>query len=948
MKADLVEVLACPACKGPLSSTDADAGRIVNGILRCTTCSTAAPVAHGFPLFEHTRLDDGRTDAAWVESQAGKWFQERSAYEDFLRKKAERKTYDAYAMFQPFNESLRALLAMIEPIRAQLKPGDVILDSWSRSGWPGAWVASLFPEQHVVSLWEGDGNVLGYAGFDYWLGEGQRRDNWDIIFTHASDPLPFRTGAFALLHGYESLHRYRPGMFVSEAHRVTADDGVIVFTHIHLTNSEPDPWFERGCIQRHGTLYRELFDRLHAGQDRKALVFGERTLFEAGESFTFTDAARTEDYNGAIVIGPAGWEGQSFRTEHAQPITRDSFLIVNPIFDLDLGGAQASWSYGSREGQVGHLLERHPCYEDRIRSLKSTTMHGYQPELVYFAAQSWTFGQIADRLGVDEAELLAQAKALAEQEILWPATVSPAMARLQHYYGTIEVTDPEEGSFAKLWASLPELYEDRPIIETEDGTEFTWDVVEQLGTAAVGWLLETTKVGDRVLLHCPNCPEAYIIIWSCWLTGRTIVPVEPDLPPEAVDELIGRTRPALAFSMQPLSVPSYQFDSLVDEDDPSELPTFSEGIEPYLEAPEPQLPKVDGAGDAAILFTSGSTGRPKGVRLSHAALTSSGAALARHFQWVPGDRLYSGGASYSMSGLRNPALGALHAGATIVLPEAQGPINPLRAYELVRLLSISIVTTVPAQLNAWIAMRERLKDQPRPAALRSIAYTGHGISDAVREEVSQWLEVPVTGYYGLTETCGLCLGDEVGQRAQGNIGGPVAALAQVVDRDGVVVPDGERGELRICSPRIMSGYLEADTVSTVRLEHGWLYTGDAAIRQPDGSVELVGRFDDQIKDRFGDTVFPSEVEAVAAELSGVDDVACLAVTDAADMASLVLFIVAHEGADRSELETQVLQSVDARLGARKRPSRIVFCESLPRKTSGKVNRQALLSQAGIK
>ncbi len=942
MNCDALEFLACPACRGPLTTNDTTHGRLLDGLLRCEACSIAFPVAEGFVLFGEARLDDGVTDPFAKRSEP--WFQDRATYEQFLRTKAERRTYDAYAMFQPYNESLRSLLALIEPIRTTLSPGDVILDTWCRTGWTGAWLASLFPEQRVISIWEGDKDTLGYSGFAYWLPESERRDNWDIVFTSPDEPLPFADGTFGMLHGYDSLHRYRQSLYLSECRRVTAPGRPMLFSHIHLSNDEPDPWFERGCVQLHGSRYRAVFDRVFAKDERKGFVFGEQSLFESGDAFTFDDAPQTPNYNAAALVGPASWEGQTFATEQTRPVTDASSLVVNPLLTLNLESARVSWSYEDKDGQVGHLLRRHPCYEERLGGLRQASLEGRKPELLYYAAQLWTFGQIADHLGGDREALRAEAAQLVASEAMWPAEISPAMARLQHYFGTSQTLAPGEDRFSNLWRSSSERYGDRPIIETEDGTELTAEIVGQLVDATCAWLLRDTKLGDRILLYTPNCPEAYVVIWSCWLTGRVIVPVEPDLPLDAVEALIERSQPTLAFANVALSTPTHQFDSFAEED--STLPPFSGGIAPFLEANPPPLPEVDPHADAAILFTSGSTGRPKGVRLAHGALSSSGIALARYFEWTPGDRLYAGGASYSMSGLRNPALGALAAGTTIVIPDP-GPMNPLRAYELLRKCSITVVTTVPAQLSAWLTLRERLKDQPRPCRLRAIAYTGHGISPPLREQIAGWLEVEVTGYYGLTETCGLCLGDELGVLAEGNIGYSVAALAQVVDPDGRVLPDGERGELRVTSPRIMNGYLEADTRSTVRRHEGWLYTGDAAIRQPDGSFELVGRFDDQVKDRFGDTVFPSEVEGVTGGQPGITDCCCLAMHTEAGSASLILFLVVADGVDPTEAEARVLATIDARLGVRKRPARIIHRDQLPRKTSGKIDRPLLLSQAGL-
>src|SRR5690606_37784862 len=100
-----------------------------------------------------------------------------------IDEKQRRGNFVLYAAFQPFNESTRALYPLLPLLRETLRPGDIILDTWCRTGYSAAWLAGLFTEQQVIALWEGYSNVLGYRGFRYWLHEGKRPANLHILFT---------------------------------------------------------------------------------------------------------------------------------------------------------------------------------------------------------------------------------------------------------------------------------------------------------------------------------------------------------------------------------------------------------------------------------------------------------------------------------------------------------------------------------------------------------------------------------------------------------------------------------------------------------------------------------------------------------------------------------------------------------------------------------------------
>ncbi|TGD72550.1 hypothetical protein E4634_13560 [Mangrovimicrobium sediminis] len=929
MKTQLSALLACPACGDTLDlealQQPAD-DCVREGVLRCHRCNLATPVAHGFPLFGETRLDSGQLATEWLPGLVPGWFQEES-FGRFLQEKAARGIYDAYALFQPFNESNRALLALYPALAEALAPGDVILDTWCRTGWQGEWLAALFPQQQVVSLWEGNSNVLGYAGFHHWLAEGERLPNLEVLFTHPDRPLPLASDSVALVIGLDSLHRYSQGMFLPECLRVLRSDGLAFFPHIHLTNSEPEPFFERGCTQLSGREWQQILERSCAGSDRAAFIFAEPELFDAGAGWRVESNPDTSHYNGAALIAPAHWRGREIPAP-ADALCEHHRLVLNPLLDIDLARARVGVA-ADREGlPVAGMLSRHPCYAERLDKVLGSDLAALDCEILALAAAGDSLGEIASALRRPAAEVFAASQALAAREIVFPAAVSASMARLQHFYGHLELPAPSVPNFQALWASLPGRYAHHPILMDEDGDGYDFESVDVLVRAAARWMEQSLPAGARIVLCSELCLEAYLVTWASWLTGRVIVPLDPNMVDTTLAALLEEVAPAACLGQREGFT---QLDSLARD----ESRLFSALLEPHLDSdtPLPEPPAADAP--VAILFTSGSTGRPKGVCLDQGSLLHTGHHLGAHFAWGPVDRLLALGAFHTMSGLRNGAVAAVQSAMTVVVPAA-GMMQPQRLLGIARDCAVTHVSTVPALLAALAASRPLLAAQPRPEHLRQIIATGDSLSAAAAGAVGEWLDVEIASYYGLTETGGVCLAQDAEGSALGDLGWPLGAVAQVRGEHGEILDTGTSGELAIFSRGNASGYLQADTRSSVRFDDGWVLTGDIVALCEDGSFQYQGRSDDQVKNRAGEILYLQEIESLARESACVADSCCIQVDG-----DLRLLLVLREDADQDGWETAVARHMEECLGRRTLTAELVRVDTIARFASGKVNRSMM-------
>lgn len=518
MRASTLAALACPTCRRAyaLSATNEAGGEILGGALTCEACGIVTPIVRGFVLFTEARLHAGLADAAALASLEARVFGDTATYEAYRRRKDDRNLWESYAAFHPFNESVRAAEPLLPTFAAHLKPGDFILDTWNRTGWSGEWLAGLFPDNRVISLWEGDSSVLGYRGFDYWLGSGRRAPNHDILFVPPNRPLPFTDGAFGAVYAYDSLHRYDLYPFASECLRVAASDAALLFAHLHLSNSEPDPFFERGCRQDHGRDYRAWLDKVLEGDARRGWVFSEADLFSARAGDMLADNPDTDHYNGDVLIARS--DGPTLAVQAAPSPSPDAFLLVNPMLRLDFARSAALVDEAMHDGDVGHHLSRHPIYRKRLPK-KPRTLSGADWSILSLAVTGVTVGDVIQGR---ESNL----NALIADEFLIPARVSPAALAMQRFHANqLPVGDP-----ARLLQDLLERLatSEAPAIVMADGSSLSGAELVRTVGALAGLLDQVVETGAT------EEPLGFLALLTAMVSGRSLM-MRPD--PVATDRL---------------------------------------------------------------------------------------------------------------------------------------------------------------------------------------------------------------------------------------------------------------------------------------------------------------------------------------------------------------------------------------------------------------------------
>jgi long-chain acyl-CoA synthetase len=511
---------------------------------------------------------------------------------------------------------------------------------------------------------------------------------------------------------------------------------------------------------------------------------------------------------------------------------------------------------------------------------------------------------------------------------------------------------------AKLLTSLPrriseviqpwsESTPERPALVEASGT-WTYRQLASAVSEAQRWLRDSgVRPGDRVMIVCENCRVFVASLLALAGLDAWPVLVNARLSAREVDEIrdhCGARRVIYTTSVSPHAREHAKRHGAIMQDVDG---LGSVAIGPRNENVEPELLDSEGAERvAALIYTSGTTGLPKGVMLTHRNLLFVAAVSARIRSLSPDDRLYGVLPMSHAVGLSVVLLGSLLSGATLYLSPRFDPVAALATMEKERL---TVVLGAPGMFSllAEYAKMKGLKSLKFPA-LRIISSSGAPLQPTVKSEVEGLFGMVLHNGYGVTECSPNIAQAKVGEYRTDTSVGQVLPGVEVwlVGPDQKPVAEGEVGELWVRGPNVMKGYYHApqETAAAINPE-GWFNTRDLA-RLESGYLFIVGRTKELII-RFGENVYPSEVEAVLNAHPAVVRSAVIGrpVAGTEGGEEVVAFVEMTPSSPASENE--LAQYAAQHLAPYKRPSQILIVSSMPLTPTGKVIKGELAKLAQL-
>ncbi|NMG19781.1 non-ribosomal peptide synthetase [Brasilonema bromeliae] len=439
--------------------------------------------------------------------------------------------------------------------------------------------------------------------------------------------------------------------------------------------------------------------------------------------------------------------------------------------------------------------------------------------------------------------------------------------------------------------------------------------------------------------------------------GGAYVPIDPKYPQERLHFMLSDTQVSVLLTTKQLANELFEQESRVVC-----LDTDWESI--AKESQENPLSELTQEHLAYVMYTSGSTGKPKGVQITHANVAHYIPAVSQVLQVQPED-VYLHVASFSFSSSVRQLMVPLYRGATSIIATGEQTKNPISLFELIQKQGVTICDGVPSiwryGLQGLETLDKRHTEALQKSKLRTIVLSGDLPPVQLYKQLRDLFQdrVSIFNVYGQTETIGNCaylvpkdFDPELGY-IYIPVGYPYAHnQTYILDEHLQAVAPGEVGELYIGGACLARGYLNHPKLNAEKFisnpfsqdrKQRLFQTGDLARYWSDGSIELLGRTDFQVKIR-GMRVELGEIESILVQHPTVKEAVVIATEDVPGEKRLVAYVVPN--LSLSEIIQNVFIKELRGLSYQKLadymvPSAFVLLDSLPLTPNGKIDRLAL-------
>jgi fatty-acyl-CoA synthase len=440
--------------------------------------------------------------------------------------------------------------------------------------------------------------------------------------------------------------------------------------------------------------------------------------------------------------------------------------------------------------------------------------------------------------------------------------------------------------------------------------------------------------GDRIAAYGRNSDGFFITWLACVRGGFVHVPVNYALTGEELSYIVRQSGArlvvagaALADNLAGIDAASFTMEDIV----PIALdPDAPVGIEPDL----------DDTSLGQIVYTSGTTAAPKGAMMSHKAMMSQYYSVIHAMDFAESDQALAALPLYHTAQTHAFTMPQLMVGARTILIEAPVPDLVLRLIEQERITSFFAPPTV------WISLLRHPDFARRDLSSLEKIYYGASIMPVpvLRELRDRLPQVRPYNCYGQTEIAPLAtvLRPEEHDARPASCGRPCLNVeTRVVDVEMNDVPPGTHGEIVHRSPHLLAGYWDKPAETAEAFAGGWFHSGDVGYFDEDGYLYIVDRIRDVIN-TGGVLVASREVEEVLFTHPAVSEVAVVGLPDDKWIEAVTAFVVLRP--DHAADEATLVAHARAHLAPYKLPKKVLFVDTLPRNTAGKLLKRELRKQ----
>jgi fatty-acyl-CoA synthase len=515
---------------------------------------------------------------------------------------------------------------------------------------------------------------------------------------------------------------------------------------------------------------------------------------------------------------------------------------------------------------------------------------------------------------------------------------------------------------ANLRRVTSQFGESEALVDVPSGRRWTYRQLDaDTDALARGLLAAGIGPRDRVGIWAPNCAEWVLLQFATAKIGAILVNINPAYRSHELSYVLRQAGVRLLVSAENFKTSDYR--AMIDEVS-GDLNDLEQVI--YLGTP-PWHALLAGRPDddaltqreAALAFddpiniqyTSGTTGFPKGATLSHHNILNNGFFIGEMCRYTEQDRVCIPVPFYHCFGMVLGNLAAVTHGACIVIP-APGfePGATLRAAQDERCTSLY---GVPTMFIAELALPD-FADYDLSTLRTGIMAGSPCPVEVMKRVVSEMHMAEVTIAYGMTETSPVSCQtrpDDDTERRVSTVGRvhPHIEVKVIDPETGLVLPRGEPGEMCTRGYSVMLGYWDepektAEAIDAAR----WMHTGDLAVMDTAGYLNIVGRIKDMVI-RGGENVYPREVEEFLYTHPAIEDVQVIGVPDAKYGEELCAWVKLRPGTELTGEDVRAF--CVGKIAHYKVPRYVHFTQDFPMTVTGKVQkfkmREASITDLGL-
>ncbi|MEU5881418.1 amino acid adenylation domain-containing protein [Spirillospora sp. NPDC047279] len=501
---------------------------------------------------------------------------------------------------------------------------------------------------------------------------------------------------------------------------------------------------------------------------------------------------------------------------------------------------------------------------------------------------------------------------------------------------------PSSGRFVPLAEQVAAQAARTPaaVAVVSGGTELTYADLLDRADRIAAYLLDLGAGPEQVVgVALRRGPDLAAALLAVWRAGAAYLPLAPDDPSERLEWLLSDAGARVVLTHESLvpALPGSRSEAGVRV-----VPLDAE--RPRIDAARAPagLPAAAPGSIAYAIYTSGSTGRPKGVLVTQEGIANRVGWTVRTHGLGSDDRVLQK-TSPTFDAAAWEVFAPLVSGGTVVMAPPGAERDPAAIVRAVAEHRITVLQAVPSVLRLLAGEPEL--EHGALSSLRLLFSAGEPLDAELCHRLLRHARADLWNTYGPTE-CSIDVTAHRFDPAQTAgpvpIGRPIDGMrVLVLDAAGRPVPIGVPGELHAGGPGVARGYTGRPDLTAERFVPDprgpagtRLYrTGDLVRWRPDGTLEYLGRLDQQVKVN-GVRIEPGEIEAALRRCPGVTAAAVTVRPATGGGHRLVAHVVGDGTADlRRHLRTT--------LPAPMIPSEFVALGALPLTSSGKVDRAAL-------